>query len=67
MEKIRNAWSVSVQFLREAKSELKKVTWPTPKQTVASTSVVLVVVLIVSFYLGLVDLILARLVRVVLG
>lgn len=46
---------------------MKKVTWPTPKQTVASTSVVLVVVLIVSFYLGLVDLILARLVRVVLG
>lgn len=67
MEKIRNAWTVSVRFLREAKLELQKVTWPTPKQAIASTSVVLVVVLIVSLYLGLLDMILARLVRAVLG
>ena len=67
MEKIRNAWTVSVQFLREAKSELQKVTWPTPKQTIASTSVVIVVVLIVSLYLGFLDMILTRLVRAVLG
>ncbi|MDD5476173.1 MAG: preprotein translocase subunit SecE [Syntrophales bacterium] len=67
MEKIRNAWEVSVQFLREARSELKKVTWPTPKQALASTSVVIVVVLIVSLYLGLIDMVLTRMVRLVLG
>ncbi len=67
MEKIREKWAVSLRFLKEARTELKKVTWPTPKQALASTSVVIVVVLIVSLYLGIVDLILTRLVRVVLG
>ena len=67
MDKIRNAWVVSVQFLKEARWELKKVTWPAPKQALASTSVVLVVVVIISLYLGLIDTILTRLVRLVLG
>ncbi|HET57569.1 MAG TPA: preprotein translocase subunit SecE [Deltaproteobacteria bacterium] len=67
MEKIREKWAVSLRFLKEARTELKKVTWPTPKQALASTSVVIVVVLVVSLYLGIVDLILTRLVRVVLG
>lgn len=67
MEKIVNAWAVSVQFVREARSELKKVTWPTTKQALASTSVVIVVVLFVSLYLGLIDTVLTRLVRLVLG
>jgi len=43
-------------FLSEAKFELKKVTWPTKKETVATTSVVLVVVFIVALFLGVVDL-----------
>ncbi|MCK9229925.1 MAG: preprotein translocase subunit SecE [Syntrophales bacterium] len=67
MEKIGNAWRVSVQFVREARSELKKVTWPTPKQALASTSVVIFVVLFISLYLGLIDTVLTRLVRLVLG
>ena len=32
-----------VKWFREMKSELKKVLWPTPKQTVNNTSVALVV------------------------
>jgi preprotein translocase subunit SecE len=48
-------------FLREAKAELLKVTWPDRKATSASTVVVLVVVVIVAFYLGLVDLLLNQL------
>ncbi|HRR42512.1 MAG TPA: preprotein translocase subunit SecE [Syntrophales bacterium] len=55
------------QFLKEAKAELKKVTWPTYKGAMASTSVVIVVVIIVSIFLGLVDLGLTKLVRLVLG
>ncbi|MBW2598694.1 MAG: preprotein translocase subunit SecE [Deltaproteobacteria bacterium] len=54
-------------FLREAKVELKKVTWPTPKEALASTSVVIVVVIIVSLFLGIVDLGLTRIIRLVLG
>ena len=54
-------------FLAGSKVELKKVTWPTPKQTLASTSVVIIVVLVVSTFLGIVDFGLAKIVRLVLG
>ncbi len=60
-------WESSVQFLREVKTELKKVAWPNKRQTVQSTGVVLVLVGIVSVFLGLVDIVLARLVRFVVG
>ncbi len=60
-------WESSVQFLREVKTELKKVTWPNKRQVVSSTAVVLVLVGIVSLLLGFVDFILARLVRLVVG
>ncbi|MDY7031929.1 MAG: preprotein translocase subunit SecE [Thermodesulfobacteriota bacterium] len=55
------------QFLREVRVELKKVTWPSRKETVGSTSVVLVVVIIIAVFLGLVDIGLSRLIRVFLG
>ncbi|GAB4264238.1 MAG: preprotein translocase subunit SecE [Deferrisomatales bacterium] len=54
-------------FLREAKVELKKVTWPDRKVTTASTAVVLIVVLIVSVYLGVVDALLNQVYRLVLS
>jgi preprotein translocase subunit SecE len=56
----------SIQFLREVKIELKKVTWPSRKQTMGSTVVVLILVGIISLFLGLVDFGLAKLVRTVL-
>jgi preprotein translocase subunit SecE len=54
-------------FLANVKAELKKVTWPTRKDTYASSLVVIVLVLVSAVYLGGVDLILARLVRLILG
>jgi preprotein translocase subunit SecE len=56
----------AMQFLREVKVELKKVTWPSRKQTMGSTIVVILLVMIISFFLGLVDMGLSSLVRVVL-
>jgi len=67
MEKIKLIISRIRRFLREAKVELKKVTWPTPKEALASTSVVIVVAAIVSLFLGIVDLGLTRIIRLVLG
>ena len=55
-----------LQFLREVKVELKKVTWPSRKQTIGSTVVVIVLVIIVSLFLGIVDIGLSSLIRVVL-
>lgn len=60
-------WEATVQFLREVKTELKKVTWPSRKQTVTSTSVVLILVIIVAVFLGLVDMVLVRLVRLLIS
>ena len=56
----------SVQFLREVKVELKKVTWPSRKQTMGSTVVVLVIVSIISLFLGVVDAGLSGLISAVL-
>jgi len=47
-----------IDFVREAKAELKKVTWPSRKQVWYSTLVVIGVTLMVSAYLGVVDVIL---------
>jgi preprotein translocase subunit SecE len=60
-------WSKSVQFFREVKVELKKVTWPSRKEALASTSVVVALVLLSAIFLGLVDLGLSRLIRTVIG
>jgi preprotein translocase subunit SecE len=54
------------QFLREVKIELKKVTWPSRKQTMGSTIVVIVLVVIISAFLGVVDFGLSSLIHVVL-
>lgn len=56
----------SLQFLREVRAELKRVTWPSRKQTTGSTIVVIILVMIISFFLGLVDLGLSGLIRMVL-
>ena len=64
--KVQNWWGQSMQFLREVKVELKKVAWPSRKQTLGSTVVVLVLVFIISAFLGVVDLGLSHLVRLVL-
>ena len=57
----------TIKFLREVKVELKKVSWPSRKETIGSTSVVLVVVIIVAIFLGLIDIGLSRLIRIILG
>lgn len=62
----KNIFDKSVQFLREVKVELKKVTWPTRKQTIGSTVVVIVVVMIISLFLGVVDMGLSSMIRAVL-
>ncbi len=61
-----NVFQKAIEFLREVKVELKKVTWPTRKQTTGTTIVVIIFVFVVSAFLGLFDLGLSKLVQVVL-
>jgi preprotein translocase subunit SecE len=49
-------------FFQEVSVELKKVSWPTRQQTVSATGVVITVAFIVAFFLGIVDIVLARIV-----
>jgi len=56
-----------MEFLREVRVELKKVTWPSRKQTAGSTVVVIILVFILGAFLGLVDISLSKLVQLVLA
>ena len=57
----------SREFLEECWAELKKVHWPTTKETQAATMAVIFGVVIVATYLGLLDFTLARLLQWVLS
>lgn len=48
------------QFLKDSRTELTKVAWPTRKQAIEMTIAVLIIVLIVSAYLGGVDYLLSK-------
>jgi preprotein translocase subunit SecE len=66
MDKVKAFISNAVQFFREVKVELQKVTFPTRQETVGSTVVVLVLTVILAIYLGLSDWLLARIVQMLL-
>ena len=66
MEKVSIYYKQGTDFLRDVRSEVKKVTWPTRKETLASTSVVIVAVFLIAIYLGLVDLGLSKLVGLII-
>jgi preprotein translocase subunit SecE len=53
-------WQQLVQFLQEVRNELKRVNWPRKKEVVGSTIVVIVSVFILSFFLGVIDAALQR-------
>ena len=54
------------EFSGEVKSEFKKIVWPERKVTLGSTGVVIVLVFLVSVYLGAVDLFIGKLVSYIL-
>ncbi len=55
------------QFYQEVRVELKKITWPPRKETIASTSVVIIIVFIVASFLGIVDFGLSKIVNSILS
>ena len=59
--------NVAGRFLRESRMELKKVKWPTRKELLASTAMVIFLVLLVAFFLGLIDLGLIKLIKNIVG
>ena len=54
------------EFAGEVKSEFKKIVWPDRKVTLGSTGVVIVLVFLLSIYLGAVDLFIGKLITYIL-
>ena len=63
IDKYFGAW---IQFFREVRVELGKVTWPSRKQTIGSTAVVIIFVFMIAMFLGVVDFGLSNIVRLIL-
>jgi preprotein translocase subunit SecE len=58
--------SVIRQFLLDVQAEFRKIVWPGKKPTAGLTGFVILLVVIISLYLGSVDLLLGKLVSTVL-
>jgi preprotein translocase subunit SecE len=50
----------SIQFLKEVRAEIRKVTWPTRQETASATLVVILVTIVCGFYLFLCDIIFSK-------
>jgi preprotein translocase subunit SecE len=66
VERVQTLWGSAVQFLREVRVELKKVTWPGRNEIIGSTAVVIIASFAVAFFLGFVDLLLQKALGLVL-
>jgi len=64
---VRRVLAKTNKFLQDVKIELGKVTWPTRKETMATTWVVVVIIVLISLYLGACDIVLTNLMRRILG
>ena len=51
----KRAWGGSRRYFRELRSELKKVVWPTPKQVLKNTLIVLACVVVVGVFIWMFD------------
>jgi preprotein translocase subunit SecE len=55
LQKVQDGVRRATEFFEESWQELKKVHWPSRKETYAATAVVIIVVILVSIYLAIVD------------
>ncbi len=62
---IKKLFKTVIDFIKDVKNELSKVTYPSKNETIGSTTVVIVFTLIVALFLAIVDTVLVRLLRLV--
>ena len=56
-----------IEFVREVRAEVAKVTWPTRRETAITTAMVFVMVAVASIFFLLADQVMRMLVTLVLG
>jgi preprotein translocase subunit SecE len=54
-------------FMRETVGELRKVNWPTRQEAINLTTIVLIVIFVMSMFLGLLDIFFSRLFALLLS
>lgn len=55
-----------VTFLKEVRSELKKVVWPGRNEVIKLTSVVIIVSMVIGIYIGTLDIIITKVIDILL-
>ena len=66
IQKVQGSVRHLTEFFEESWQELKKVYWPSRKETYAATLVVIVLVILISIYLAIVDLGLTKLIEAII-
>jgi len=56
----------AIKFLKEVRMEMTKVSWANRNEVIGSTTVVLILIGILAFFVGLVDFILSRILGLIL-
>jgi len=63
----KGAWKTVTQFLRDVRIEMKKVIWPSRREVIDYTLVVLLTVAVVATYLLVLDLALSKLLHLIIS
>ena len=56
-----------MSFMKSARTEVRKMVWPTRTETIQTTAVVLVMVIIVAIFLWLLDMFLGWIMKMIIG
>jgi preprotein translocase subunit SecE len=56
-----------VRYFEDARSELGKVSWPTQREIKVTSFAVLILVVVMSFFLGIADMLLAKIMELILS
>jgi preprotein translocase subunit SecE len=60
-------WQRIVDYFKDTRGELRKVTWPTRDQATKLTAIVLGMTVVMAIFLGAVDFVFATLVRLIVA
>ena len=66
LDEVSHVLAKTRNFFEEVKAELARGTWPVRKETFGTAWVVIFIVVLISLYLGVCDLVLAKLLRLFL-
>jgi preprotein translocase subunit SecE len=56
-----------IEFFRQVRQEVSRVTWPTRRETMVTTAMVFAMVIVAAVFFFLVDEIFSQIVRLILG